>query len=154
MSQEISSKSYLIRAIVEWCADAGHTPYASVRVDANVRVPMEFVKNGEIVLSLSTSATRNLTIDRDLLRFSARFSGVSREVSVPMYAVIGVFARENGRGVFFEPESPPQPSTVDAALALQAVSAGAPHKPDQLLAEPAEPSPPKDPPRGKLRVIK
>ncbi len=105
---ELSTKPYLIRAIYEWCADAGFTPYLSVKVDANTRVPMEYVKGGEIVLSISQLATRDLTIGNEVVQFSARFNGVSREVSVPIYAVQGVFARENGRGVFFDPETAPE----------------------------------------------
>lgn len=99
---ELSSKPYLIRAIHEWCTDAGFTPYLSVRVDENCRVPREYVKQGEIVLNVSHTATRNLTIGNDLIQFSARFNGVSREVSVPVDAVVGIFARENGQGLFFE----------------------------------------------------
>ncbi len=105
---ELSTKPYLIRAIYEWCADAGFTPYLSVKVDANTRVPMEYVKGGEIVLSIGQQATRDLTIGNEVVQFSARFNGVSREVSVPIYAVQGVFARENGRGVFFDPETAPE----------------------------------------------
>ncbi len=106
---EISTKPYLIRAIFEWCNDAGFTPYLSVKVDENVRVPMEYVKNGEIVLSIASLATRDLTIGNEWVQFSARFNGVSREISVPIYAVQAIFARENGRGYFFEPEAPPVP---------------------------------------------
>jgi stringent starvation protein B len=102
-----STKPYLIRAIYEWCAEAGLTPYLSVKVDANTRVPLEYVKNGEIVLNISMSATRNLTISNDLVQFSARFNGVSREVSVPVYAISGIFSRENGQGLFFQPEDAP-----------------------------------------------
>ena len=98
---ELSTKPYLIRAIYEWCADSSFTPYLSVKVDQNTRVPLEHVKNGEIVLSMSQQATRNLTIGNELIQFSARFNGVSREIAIPVYAVQGVFARENGRGVFF-----------------------------------------------------
>ena len=105
---ELSTKPYLIRAIYEWCADAGFTPYLSVKVDVNTRVPMEYVKGGEIVLSIGQQATRDLTIGNEVVQFSARFNGVSREVSVPIYAVQGVFARENGRGVFFDPETAPE----------------------------------------------
>jgi Stringent starvation protein B len=43
-----------------------------------------------------------------MIQFSARFNGVSREIAVPMHAVHSIFARENGRGVFFDPESPPE----------------------------------------------
>jgi stringent starvation protein B len=100
---EKSTKPYLIRAIHEWCADSNLTPYLSVKVDANTRVPSEYVKNGEIVLNVGYDATHRLTIGNDAVQFSARFNGVSRECSVPMSAVLGIFARENGQGLFFPP---------------------------------------------------
>ena len=103
---EKSTKPYLIRAIHEWCSDSNLTPYLSVRVDANTRVPMEHVKNGEIVLNMSYDATHRLTIGNDVVQFSARFAGVSRECSIPIEAVLGIFARENGQGLFFEVETP------------------------------------------------
>ena len=101
---EKSTKPYLIRAIHEWCTDSNLTPYLTVRVDANTRVPPEYVKNGEIVLNVSHDATHRLTIGNDLIQFSARFSGVSRECSVPIEAVMGVFAKENGEGLVFPRE--------------------------------------------------
>ena len=103
---EVSTKPYFIRAIYEWCSDCGFTPYLSVRVDERTRVPVEYVKNGEIVLNVSLNATRNLTINNDLVQFSARFSGVSREVTIPVDRVQGIFARENGQGAFFTVEAP------------------------------------------------
>src|SRR5918996_4038470 len=103
---EKSTKPYLIRAIHEWCSDSNFTPYLSVKVDTNTRVPMEYVKNGEIVLNVSYDATHRLTIGNDVVQFSARFNGVSRECSVPIEAVLGIFARENGQGLFFQVESP------------------------------------------------
>ena len=104
MSKERSTRPYLIRAIYEWCSDSGLTPYLSVKVNAQTRVPMEFVKNGEIVLNIGPDATHRLTIGDDIVQFSARFGGVSRECSIPVEAVIGVFARENSQGLFFSPE--------------------------------------------------
>jgi stringent starvation protein B len=98
---EQSAKPYLVRAICEWCADNGLTPYLAVRVNGQTRVPAAYVKNGEIVLNVSTSATRRLTIDNDRVQFSARFNGASQEVSVPMSAVAGVFAKETGYGFAF-----------------------------------------------------
>jgi stringent starvation protein B len=116
---EVSTKPYFIRAIYEWCSDCGFTPYLSVRVDERTRVPAEYVKNGEIVLNVSLNATRNLTINNELVQFSARFNGVSREVTVPVDRVQGIFARENGQGAFFTVETPaaspaPEPATADA----------------------------------------
>jgi len=113
----LSKKPYIIRAIYEWCADSSLTPYLSVKVDQYVRVPMEYVKNGEIVLSVSLQATRNLTMGNDLIQFSARFNGVSREISVPMHAVQAIFARENGQGYFFEAEAAPDSLTGHQSIA-------------------------------------
>ena len=96
-----STKPYLVRAMHEWCSDSGFTPYVSVQVDANTRVPAEFVKNGEIVLNLSHDATHRLTIGNELIQFAARFNGASRECSIPVEAVTGIFAKENGQGLFF-----------------------------------------------------
>jgi stringent starvation protein B len=108
MSEEISTKPYLIRAIYEWCADNGYTPHLAVAVDHWVRVPMEFVKNGEIVLNIGMGATRNLRMGNDLIEFSARFSGASRQIEVPVANVIGIYARENGQGLAFARETPPE----------------------------------------------
>lgn len=101
----ISTKPYLIRAIYEWCVDNGLTPHLSVAVDQNTKVPMEFVKEGKIVLNLSAGATRHLTMDNEWVQFSARFGGVSRELQIPIAAVIGIFARENNEGLGFAPDA-------------------------------------------------
>src|SRR3954469_17703055 len=98
---EKSTKPYLIRAIHEWCSDSNFTPYLSVKVDATTRVPMEYVKDGEIVLNVDYDATPRLTLGNGAVKFCVRFSGVSRECSVPIEAVLGIFARENGQGLFF-----------------------------------------------------
>ena len=98
---EQSAKPYLVRAICEWCADSGFTPYLAVKVNVETRVPVAFVKNGEIVLNVSAAATRRLTIDNDWVQFSARFGGASQEVAVPMSAVAGIFAKETGYGFAF-----------------------------------------------------
>jgi len=99
--KNISNKHYLIRALYEWCTDSGLTPFISVRVNERTRVPVEYVKNGEIILNISQNAARNLTLGNDLIQFSACFNGVSRELSIPMEMVNGIFAKENGQGLFF-----------------------------------------------------
>lgn len=144
---ERSTKPYLIRAIHEWCTDSGYTPYLSVRVDENTRVPMESVKDGEIVLNLGYDATHKLTIGNDLVQFSARFSGVSRECTVPMSAVAGIFARENGQGLFFAPETA---GATGAVGTDNVVASAAPlDKPG-----PETPPPTTPPPRPKLKIVK
>ncbi|MDP3842451.1 MAG: ClpXP protease specificity-enhancing factor [Oxalobacteraceae bacterium] len=99
---ELSTKPYLLRAIYEWCTDSGYTPYLAVKVDARSRVPMEFVRNGEIVLNISFSATSNLKMESDFISFSARFGGVSRQISVAVESIIAIYAHENGQGMAFE----------------------------------------------------
>jgi stringent starvation protein B len=99
---ELSTKPYLIRAIHQWCTDSGYTPYIAVLADETVRVPREFVKNGEIVLNISPLATNRLHLGNEAIEFQARFGGVAREVFVPIDRVIAVYARENGQGMAFE----------------------------------------------------
>lgn len=102
MSGLIPTKPYMVRAIHEWCVDNGLTPHLLVAVNSQTRVPMAYVKEGEIVLNLNYSATKDLHIDNEAIVFSARFGGVSQNLYVPMNAVKGIFARENGQGMFFE----------------------------------------------------
>jgi stringent starvation protein B len=111
---ERSTKPYLIRAMHEWCSDSGFTPYISVQVDANTRVPAEFVKNGEIVLNVSHDATHRLTIGNERIQFAARFNSVSRECSIPVEAVTGIFAKENGQGLFFPRGGAPEAMSTTA----------------------------------------
>lgn len=138
MSELSSTKPYMVRAIHEWCVDNGLTPYLAVRVDGNTRVPMGYVRDGEIVLNINYSATRDLHIDNEAVTFSARFNGASMDLYIPMAAVQGIFARENGEGMFFERMgSPVEEGGEDG---------GAPDSGDD-----PEPPPPKKP---SLRVVK
>ncbi len=100
---EQSAKPYLVRALYEWCVEQGYTPYLAVRVNALTRVPTSFVKNGEIVLNVGPLATHKLTMDNEWTLFNARFNGTSQEVAVPFSAVIGIFAKETGYGMGFQP---------------------------------------------------
>ena len=117
---EQSAKPYLIRAICEWCADNALSPYLAVKVNAQTRVPMSFVKNGEIVLNVSSTATRKLTIDNEWVQFTARFSGTSQEVAVPVAAIAGVFAKESGYGFAFTVPSDPVTSLHAATAPIEA----------------------------------
>lgn len=108
---ETSTKPYLLRAIYEWCTDNGYTPYLAAMVDGQTQVPREFVKNGEIVLNISFSATSGLKMDNDSIHFSARFGGVSRQISVPVENVAAIYARENGQGMAFDISKAPAKNT-------------------------------------------
>ncbi len=97
-----STKPYLIRAIHEWCADQGFTPYLAVKVDATTRVPREFVKDGEIVLNVGIEATHQLQMGNEEITFQARFGGRAFPVVVPIERVAAIYASENGEGMAFE----------------------------------------------------
>ncbi|MFL9926594.1 ClpXP protease specificity-enhancing factor [Herbaspirillum lusitanum] len=114
--QEVSTKPYLLRAIYEWCTDNGYTPHIAVVVDGRTRVPMQFVKNGEIVLNISFEATSALKMENDLIRFSARFGGVSKDIQIPVENVIAIYARENGQGMAFEAPTPDTGTPVDSEV--------------------------------------
>ncbi len=100
-NQGKSTRPYLVRALHDWCTDNGFTPYVAVHVDASVQVPMEYVKNNEIVLNVSFEATSGMQLGNDAIEFKARFGGVTREIVVPMDHVVAIYARENGQGMAF-----------------------------------------------------
>ncbi|HEY0818474.1 MAG TPA: ClpXP protease specificity-enhancing factor [Rhizobacter sp.] len=108
-----STRPYLIRALHDWCTDNGFTPYLAVYVDASVQVPIEYVKNNEIVLNVGFEATTSLKLGNELIEFKARFGGVSRDIAVPVDHVIAIYARENGQGMAFP--VPTEPSTASAS---------------------------------------
>jgi stringent starvation protein B len=96
-----STRPYLLRAMHEWCTDTGFTPYVAVFVDETVQVPMEYVKNGEIVLNVGYDATAGMTLGNEFIEFKARFGGVPREIIIPINRVMAIYARENGQGMSF-----------------------------------------------------
>jgi stringent starvation protein B len=132
-----STRPYLIRAMYEWCVDNGLTPYLLVHVDARTRVPVGYAKDGQIVLNVGAGATRNLTMDNDVIKFAARFGGVSQEISVPVERVAAIYARENGEGMQFP---------VENATGPQHPISG------QESDGPEPPEPPKN--RPKLQIVK
>lgn len=133
-----SNRPYLLRAMYEWIADNGLTPY--ILVDANapgVKVPKSAVKDGRVVLNVAARAVAQLELGTDRVRFMARFSGVSQAVEAPIAAVLAIYAQENGQGMMFPAENQPPtqpPTSTDAESAAS-----------------AEPAPKKGP---HLRVVK
>jgi stringent starvation protein B len=105
-----SSRPYIMRALYEWIVDNDCTPY--VLVDASVpdvMVPQQFVKDDQIVLNISPGAVMDLNISNEAVGFNGRFGGVATDVFVPISAVVGIYARENGQGMVFDPEEPVEP---------------------------------------------
>ncbi|MGL6071707.1 ClpXP protease specificity-enhancing factor [Craterilacuibacter sp.] len=142
-----STKPYMVRAIYEWCNDNSYTPHLMVWVDERTSVPLEFVKDNEIVLNISTSACKGLNIDNDWISFTARFGGLARELWIPVGNVMSIFARETGEGMGFEVEP--------AAAGLHAVQDEnvQPEVSDAAVFEP-EDEPPRPTGRPNLRIVK
>ncbi|MBM3391795.1 MAG: ClpXP protease specificity-enhancing factor [Betaproteobacteria bacterium] len=136
---DASTKPYLLRALYEWCADQGYTPYVAVQVDAHTLVPRQYVKDGQIVLNLGAEAVQNLHMGNDLITCQARFGGVAQSLSIPVGNVAAIYARENGQGMAFEVGE----------------TAGEPGVPLEAAApESPEPPPSDGPPRPHLTRIK
>ncbi|MFZ4502497.1 MAG: ClpXP protease specificity-enhancing factor [Methylovulum sp.] len=98
-------KPYLIRAIYEWVLDNQYTPY--ILVDAEhpeAIVPTQFIEQGKIVLNIRPEAVQGLTLDNEQITFNARFSGKPMKIYVPTPAVLAIYAKENGKGMVFDPE--------------------------------------------------
>ncbi|WP_312046369.1 ClpXP protease specificity-enhancing factor [Erwinia sp.] len=105
MSQLTARRPYLLRAFYEWLLDNQLTPHLVVDINLpGVLVPLEYARDGQIVLNIAPRAVGNLELGNDEVTFNARFGGVPRQVSVPLAAVMAIYARENGAGTMFEPE--------------------------------------------------
>jgi stringent starvation protein B len=125
-----SSRPYIMRALYEWIVDNNFTPYVLVDASvADVMVPQQFVKDNQIVLNISPDAVVDLTISNQAVAFNGRFGGVATDVFVPISAVVGIYARENGQGMVFDPEEagcppddmPPEPGKPEKRPALKIV---------------------------------
>lgn len=153
-----SHRPYLLRALYEWIADNGMTPH--LLVDASrtgVQVPTHAVKDGKIVLNIAERAVSRLEMANDAIRFSARFGGVSYPVTVPVHAVLAIYARETGQGMALPEDihAAGEEGDVEIELADEGAS--------PLSAVPSEPAPDGDDegphtptPRrgGHLRIVK
>jgi stringent starvation protein B len=161
-SQGTSTRPYLLRALHDWCTDNGFTPYIAVFVDGSVQVPMEYVKNNEIVLNVGFEATSALKLGNEFIEFKARFGGSSREIVVPVDHVVAIYARENGQGMAFpvptdtgsgkplsEERERPTPAVRGLRLASQEPPQGAAGAGEDAAAQPAPEAPdPADPGGG------
>ncbi len=137
--QMTSHRPYLVRALYEWISDNDMTPH--LLVDASqpgVQVPSHTVKDGKVVLNIAARAVGALELGNDAVRFSARFGGVSQSVSVPIYSILAIYARETGQGMAL-PE--------DTSAATGDETPTPPSDPGG-----SEPSPPKR--GGHLRIVK
>jgi len=104
-SQMTSQKPYLLRALYEWISDNNMTVYIVANVNVpNIKVPMKFAQDGQITLNISSLAALKLQMDNNYIRFNARFGGVPMQVIIPTKAVVAIYAKETGEGMFFQVE--------------------------------------------------
>lgn len=157
-----SSRPYMLRALHEWIVDNECTPY--ILVDANypqVKVPPGHATDGQIVLNTAPTAVRYFEIDNQAVSFEARFSGAPFSLYVPIAAVLAIYARENGQGMFFDADL----DTLSDDEVLEEADTEADESPTVLHAvdtdKPADPTDPDDEPpqppssgRPSLRIIK
>ena len=100
-----SSRPYLIRALYEWIVDNGLTPYLLVNAEMEgVVVPPQYIQQGRIVLNIAPRAVVGLEIGNETIGFHARFGGVDTALSIPVPAVLAIYAQENGQGMAFSEE--------------------------------------------------
>jgi stringent starvation protein B len=121
-----SSRPYIIRAIYEWIVDNGCTPHLLVDVEIDgVEVPQAYVSDGQIVLNISPTAVVGLEMGNETVAFNGRFGGVATDITVPVRAILGIYARENGQGMVFdaaeEPDVPPDPPAGKGRPSLKVV---------------------------------
>lgn len=108
------SQPYLIRAIYDWIIDNDFTPYLLVNAENDeAMIPREYVDEGKIVLNINPTAINDLQLGNDYIMFNARFSGKAMEVSVPVAAVLAIYARENGQGMMFDDNNNLSPTPPD-----------------------------------------
>jgi len=144
----IPQRPYLLRAMHEWMTDNGQTPHLVIDAShSGAIVPREHVRDGKIVLNVSYAAAHNLDMSNDGVMFDARFGGRTQQITAPIEAILGIYARETGQGMIFSDQS------IESGLA-EAMDQ------DDLVAEPVEAEPEKNTEspgkrnRSHLRVIK
>jgi stringent starvation protein B len=151
-----ATRPYLLRALHEWCTDSGFTPYVAVWVDETVQVPMEYVKNNEIVLNVGYDATGGMTLGNDFIEFKARFGGVPREIIIPVNRVMAIYARENGQGMSFPMAASASPvvASTRSTSTRPTLSAVETHAPKSTDDEPTPPTPTSPTSRPTLTRVK
>jgi len=103
-----SNRPYLLRGLYEWISDNDLTPHVLVDAGvAGVDVPQHAIQKGKVVLNIAAGATEHLQLDNEAICFKARFSGKPYPITIPMEAVIAIYARENGQGMMFAIEETP-----------------------------------------------
>lgn len=101
----LSKKKYLLTAYYDWITDSHLTPYLLVNAEyPQVHVPTQYIRDGQIVLDISSIACRDLLIEREAVKFSARFAGQLWQICLPIGSILAIYAKENSQGMTFQAE--------------------------------------------------
>ncbi|KLN67092.1 MULTISPECIES: ClpXP protease specificity-enhancing factor [Vibrio] len=154
-------RPYMLRAFYDWLVDNDLTPHLVVAAELpGVRVPLEFVQDGQIILNIAPRAVGNLELGNEAITFNARFSGRPQSIIVPLYAVQAIYARENGAGTMFEPEEAymaeyEEEQGIDEVIDdLQPLSVATETEQETVESDVAGDEPPRPKGRPSLRVVK
>lgn len=99
------SRPYLLRALYNWILDNKMTPHVVINADfKGVIVPTEYVEDGQIILSVAPESVYALEMNNNYLAFAARFSGISRDIYLPVMSITAIYAEENRKGMVFAEE--------------------------------------------------
>ncbi|MBE1276235.1 ClpXP protease specificity-enhancing factor [Enterovibrio baiacu] len=150
-------RPYLLRAFYDWLLDNDLTPH--LVVDATlpyVNVPMEYVQDGQIVLNIAPRAVGNIELGNNDVTFNARFGGRPMQVNVPMYAVLAIYARENGAGTMFDPEPAYQAELANVDAIIESRESSEPESYTSTRSESQDKTPDEEPPRPRptLTIVK
>lgn len=98
-------RPYLYHTYYNWITDSDCTPYLLVNTSyPDVDVPVEYVREGKIILNISPRSIGQYTVDNEAIQFSARFNGMLRDIYIPFGAIEALYAQESGDGVMFQEE--------------------------------------------------
>lgn len=149
ISSMMPRRPYLLRAFYEWIVDNELTPHLVVDATMNgVRVPEEFIQDGQIILNTAPHSVGNLEMGNEAVTFNARFSGRPHSIIVPIYAIQAIYARENGAGTMFEPEEAYEMDADEGIFEEESLDST-----ENTLSD-DKPEPPRPSSRPSLRVVK
>ena len=95
MPHIVSFKPFLFNAYYDWYLKCGFTPH--LLIDANVdgvQVPRQYVREGQIVLSIAPGAIADFHAGSRAVFLKAMFSGRSEDIVIPYKAMTELIARE------------------------------------------------------------
>ena len=106
-----SNKGILISAIRHWIESNAQTPYMLIKAPTDpqhmfaIRIPKEFIKDGVVVLDVSSKAVVDFEITETRIKFNATFNTKLHIISFPIENLSAIYSKESNRGLIFDNES-------------------------------------------------